>query len=195
MKNFFWRPSIKRKCDKEVEPLTIVSDAGVVSSGIAEGRLISHLIVDTTNRADIEELIRLHEHVPPGDVDVQWGQVSEYPDSVVLILWFKRPIQVAALLKFDILEQGIIVEQILISNLFCLQAGRPGDRIKSTLGAPSIYIEVHDTGFRPVWDKKFFKYISKEMKRRGFNRQQAKRAAKDVIEEIRSFGRLRAPGR
>lgn len=62
------RPSIKIRKEHEKRAVTIVADAGIAVDGIGGGRLIPLLILDTTDRPDLEELIRVHQHLTPGDV-------------------------------------------------------------------------------------------------------------------------------
>src|SRR4051794_2851730 len=90
----------------------IVAD-GAMAGPVAEGSLIPVLILDTTRRQDVEEVIRLHKFLPPGDADSNWALVDKMPDIVVLILDFVRPVKTRALLTFSIRQQGILVEAAL----------------------------------------------------------------------------------
>src|SRR6478735_1040359 len=58
---------------REAVPIPIVSDAAMGTVGIAEGRIIPVLIVDTTLRPDIDDLVRAHEHLGPGDARSAFG--------------------------------------------------------------------------------------------------------------------------
>ena len=51
----------------------VVGDAAIAASPFVEGRLVPLVIVDTSGRPDLEELVRVHKHLPPGDVETQWG--------------------------------------------------------------------------------------------------------------------------
>jgi hypothetical protein len=177
--------------EQERRPVPIVGDAAIAAAPIADGRLIPLLIIDTSDRDDLNELIRIHEHLPPGDVDFQWGVPPGSTDRVALVLSFKKPIETVAILEFDIVAQGILVEQILTAMVLYLQSGRPGDRLKTTPGASRIFVEVSDTGFRKHWDKIFLKRLTKEMKTKGLSNQQAKLAASTAIEEMRAIVQLR----
>lgn len=48
----------------------IVAD-GAIASQVADGRMTPLVIIDTTDRPDVEELVRLHNHLSPGDVAYQ----------------------------------------------------------------------------------------------------------------------------
>ena len=55
---------------------------------------VTPLILDVTERPDVEELVRVHRYLPPGDVRVQWGTLATRKESVSLILRFTRPSEV-----------------------------------------------------------------------------------------------------
>jgi hypothetical protein len=161
-------------------------------SVIGDGRLIPLVILDTSDRPDLEELIRVHQHVAAGDVVVQWGQLEGRLENVALYLWFKRPGELLAIVEFDIVKQGGLVDQIMHVNGLYIQGGRPGDRLKHNLDAPKVILEVPDTGVRDLWDEKFHREIAARMRQdAGFGRQQAKRAARQYITEWRRFGDFR----
>lgn len=177
--------------ERERRPVPIVGDAAIAAAPIGDGRLIPLLIIDTSDRADLAELIRIHEHLPPGDVDIQWGIRPGSSGRVALFLSFKKPIEAVAILEFDIITQGILIDQILAANVLYLQSGRPGDRLVTTLDAPRIFVEVPDTGFRKDWDKMFRKRLTRSMKIQGLRSQQARKAAAEAIELMRTLGRVR----
>lgn len=175
----------------EAQPARIINDAAVATVGVGDGRLIPLVIIDSVERPDIEELVRVHECLPPGDVRVQWGELKSGPGGIALLLTFTRPVEALLVLNFDIVRQGGVVDQILSSRALYLQAGREGDRLSNTLDAKRILIEVPETGFSKTWDGILFKYLVKDFRRKGLPKQQAKDAAKGAIEEWRKFDRLR----
>jgi hypothetical protein len=111
--------------------------------------------------------------------------------TVALILSFRRPAEAVAILNFDIVTQGGLVDQILTARGLYFQPGREGDRLVSTIDAPKILVEVSDTGFRDTWTSMLHHHIAKDMRKRGLSRQQAKAAASRFIEEWRRFGNVR----
>jgi hypothetical protein len=177
--------------EREKRPVTIVGDAAIAAASIGDGRLIPLIIIDTSDRPDLNELIRVHEHLPPGDVDVQWGVLPGSVDRIALVLSFKKPVEAIAVLEFNIVEQGILVDQILTAKILYLQSGQPGDRFITNPAASRIFIEIPDTGFRERWDKLFHKRVTKDMRTKGLSRQEARQAASQAIREMREFGRLR----
>ena len=59
----------------EMQPVRIVSDAAVSMRGAFGGRLVPLVILDTSDRPDIDELIRVHHaSLKPGDVKIQWAE-------------------------------------------------------------------------------------------------------------------------
>lgn len=186
----FSRSRIQVRNVSEAKPIPIVGDAAIATQQMGDGRLIVLLIVDTSERADLQELIRLHALLPPGDVGCQWGSLKS-DAQVALILNFIRPAEMTAILEFDVVEQGCLVEQILHSNGLYLQAGKPGDKIRTTLDAPRIFIEVPDTRFRPIWDRIFRKHLTKYARLDGVSRQEARNRVAAWIKEWRKFGNFR----
>src|SRR6266853_4244348 len=85
---------------REARPVRIVADAAVSVRGLHGGRLLPLLLLDTSDRPDIAELIRVHESFGTGDVKVQWGQVQGHEGTVALFLTFIRPLELFMVLEF-----------------------------------------------------------------------------------------------
>ncbi|MGA9109745.1 MAG: hypothetical protein WB290_05550 [Smithella sp.] len=175
----------------ETKPVRIVADAAIATRNLNEDRLIPLVILDTTERPDIEELIRIHAYITPGDVMIQWAKLKNSEGTIVLILSFKRPSELSVVINFDIVKQGILVDQILTSKGLYIQAGRDGDRFITNPHAKKIIIEIPDTGFLKTWDQLFHSKIMNDMRNNGLGRHQAKNAATMFINELRKFGKLR----
>jgi hypothetical protein len=188
------KTEIPTKNPWEARPATIISDAAVATVNVGEGRLIPLVIIDSSERPDIEELVRVHEYLPPGDVTVQWGHMENTPEWIALFLRFVRPVEVLLVLNFNIVKQGGIVDQILLSRALYLQSGRAGDRFRNTIDAKRILIDVPETGFGKTWNGLLFKRLVKDFRQRGLPKYQAKEAARGLIEEWRKFGRSRLWG-
>jgi hypothetical protein len=188
------RGTIDLSKPEEGIPVRIVGDAAIAQHGLGEGKLIPLLILDTRNRPDIDELIRVHEHLPPGDVLSQWAQVENRTGTISLILQFQRPSKVTIIVEFDIVQQGVLVDQILRARTVFLQAGRPGDRFITNPDAQKISAGIAEGGFSGLWDSMWHKHLTTDMRASGLKRSEAKRAARQVIDELRSFsGRVRIP--
>jgi len=167
----------------------IAGDAAIAQRGVGEGKLIPLLILDTRERPEIEELIRVHEHLPPGDVTSQWGQIEGKTGTVALILQFKRPVSATAIIEFSIIGQGILVDQILGSGGVYLQAGSPGHRFISDPDARKILVDIVEGGFSEAWDAMWYKSLTSDMRAKGLKRSEARHAARQVMDELRSFAR------
>lgn len=189
----FGKPKAKVEHFPAEELVTIVADGLVSTAMVADGRMLPVLIVDTRDRPDVDEYVRVHANAPNGDVRVQWAHAPEL-DTVVLLLSFERPLVMHLRIGFRLAaHQGILVEQILAMGGFYLLAGRDGDRLKTTMTRQRIIIEAPDTGFRPIWDKIFHRHTMKVLQARGLGRAQAKAAAHEAIAMMRKTGQFRMP--
>lgn len=173
--------------------VAIAGDGIIGAANVGDGRMIPVLILDTSNRADIEDYIRVHATSPPGDVRVQWAYMPDR-EMVVLMLTVERPLVMKMLIGFQLSDNhGILVEQILKVRGLYLQAGRGGDRLRTTFDRHRVVVEVPDTGFRPTWDKIFLKHTVSVLRHRGLPRSRAKIAARDAIDMMRETGSFRLP--
>lgn len=171
--------------------LPIISDAGIAGP-VADGRLVPALIVDTGARPEVAEMIRVHEHLPPGDVASQWASVAESDDLVALVLKFERPVALEVTLLFSIERQALVIDSVLNAGALYLQAGQAGDRLSTRLDAPRILIEIPDMGFGPHWDILLRKRMTNVMATRlGVSRRKARPAAEKFIREMRRLRGLR----
>jgi hypothetical protein len=182
---------IEMKSAQEAQAVSVVGDAAIASTGIGHGRLIPIIIIDSTRRPDLLEVIAAQEHLPPGDVVVQWGSLAKRHNHIALIFRFQRPTERTAVVEFDIVKQGILVEQILQSNALYIQAGKVGDRVINDLNQPKMLIEVPDTGFRGHWDRLYFDAIFQHARRDGLSRSKAKEAAQTYIGQIHEMTKFR----
>lgn len=179
----------------EKEPVPIVWDAVVASRGLAEGRMIPLLIIDTSQRPDIEDMVRAHEHFGPGDATSTWALPSRFDKSRIgLVLSITKPSRCIIILEFDVASQGGVVDQIVHAQGVYLQPGRLGDRLASTIDKDRLLVEVPSTEFHKDWDKIFRKALNKEFRKRGLARSKAKQAAEDFMKEWRRFGSIRMSG-
>ena len=175
--------------DEEVIP--IISDAGLASKSIGDGKMMPVLILDTSKRPDVEYLIKNHINLPSGDATTAWGRIKGQSDSLALIFNFSRPSDLSFVLVFEIEKQGILIDSILKSRGVYLQAGRIGDRLVNTMDNPRVVVEVPDTGFSEKWGKIWEESIVRSLKRKGMSKKQAKKACSEVISEMHKFTRMK----
>jgi len=176
----------------ESEPVPIVSDAAVTTQGIADGRIIPVLILDTSLRPDIEDMIKAHKHVGDGDAKSAWSIPSRFnTDKISLILTMARPSHCVILIEFNIVRQGGVVDQIIQAQGVYIQPGKKGDRLRTTMDHDRILVEVPSKHFRAEWDKMLSKAIFKDFKRKGLSRSEAKLASNDFVKTWRELGSKR----
>lgn len=177
---------------REANPVRIVADAAISTGGLHGGRLLPVILLDTSERPDIAELIRLHESLGPGDVKVQWGGLKNHEGTVALFINFIRPVEAFMVLEFDIVRQGILVEQVLTAKGICIaRAENTEDRLMKNFDRPKVIVEIGDTGYRETWDDLFYKHVVQKFRKRGLSRSDSRRAARIAIEELRKFGSFR----
>lgn len=186
------KAEIKTRDTYEKFPLRIIADAVIAIRGLGGGRLIPLVILDTADRPDVEEFIRVHQTATkPGDVKVQWGQIEGHDKTVAFFLTFIRPSEVFMALEFDIVKQGILVDQVLVGKGLYLQAGREGDRFAKDPDRPKVLLEVGDLGFEKLWDKIFHRHVEKHFREHGLSRTEARNATRSAISQMREFGNFR----
>lgn len=176
---------------REVELIPIVSDALIASRGIGGGRLIPLVILDTTERPDVDELVRLHQHLSPGDAGCLWGQRKGRKDKIALVVRFERPSRVLIIIEFDIARQGGFVDRILRSQGLYIQPGRRGDRLRSTMENPRLLVEIPDADFKRQWERMLRKQFAQRFRNEGLSRREAKQAVDRFLEEWRKLGSFR----
>jgi hypothetical protein len=169
----------------------IVGDGAIATKSIGEGRIVPLIIFDEQTRPDLAELVRVHQEFGPGDAASQWAAVENAENAVALIISFRRPMEITAVFQFNLNKYDGFVDQIMSAQTVYVQAGKRGDRLKPNVNAPKIFIEIPDRGFRPFWDDIFYRNAVRRMREGGLNRQRAKQAARQYIEEWRKFGNTR----
>jgi hypothetical protein len=178
----------------QLKPITIVNDGAIATAGTALGRLVPLLILDSSDRPDIADVIEAHTVQSAGDVDAVWGNPTgskaDQGILVHLILHFIRPIDSYLIIGFDNRRSGL-VDQIVRSRLVYIQGGRPGDRLSNRFDASRILVEVRDTGFEEIWERMFFKATFAEFRSRGLNKKQSVNAAREAISMLRELGDIR----
>ncbi|GAB3729425.1 hypothetical protein GCM10027590_37070 [Nocardiopsis nanhaiensis] len=147
------------------------------------------LVIDTSSRPDIAELIRIHKHTGPGDVNFWWSRSGA--DKVGLRIVFKRPTEVTIDIEFDVKETGGVVDQIITSQLAYIQGGQPGDTVSQQLDKAKILVEIPNTEFKDDWPKIWARSLTKQFKSQGHSKKEATNMAEQVMSTWRSFGRFR----
>lgn len=179
------------------EIIKIVADGAFATASIADGRLIPVLILDTSSRPDIEDLIKAHRDFSPGDAKSMWSQNIKGTEKVWLVISFERPSACRAILEFNIVKDGGTVDQIINSEALYLQSGKEGQRLSTTLGKEGvrILVEVPSSHFKPEWNERLYNTLVSEGRRKSLSKALAKEYASGVIEDWRQVTGLRMKGR
>ena len=169
-------------------PVVIVDDALIATKGSLNGRGIPLIILDTTNRPDIVDLFHFHTNYRTGDIKSNWGKLSKRDNKVSLILRFIQPVETVLILEFEMVDQGILVESILQTQVLYIQPGKPGDRFITTMdNLERILIEVPENGFREYWDKEFRKALIKKFKKDGINNKDLNQVVDEAISKMKEI--------
>ena len=188
------KSEIKLRHPREAQPIPIVSDAAISTRGVHGGRQLPVLLLDTSERPDIAEYIRIHEKLGPGDHRYQWGQIQGHEGTVAVFITCIRPMELFFVLEFDIVKQGILVEYALGGEgIYLTKADGPGDRLTNNLNRPKVIFELGDTGFRKFWDELFRKHLAAHFREDGMSRSESRHAARSLIDELKKIGSLRMP--
>lgn len=182
---------IKFKYQK-ASPVKIVADGLISAPEVGEGRFIPMILLNTTGRPDIDELLRVHEHTPPGDVITQWAIVP-FKSQMVLHMQFKKPIECQFEILFDIDKQGALVDAIMHAQAVYIQSGQPGESVSGSLSNAKsrILAEIPRTDNFKTWDKVIHKVMTKKMRLKGLDRTTARQAASDVLKTAREMWNVR----
>lgn len=173
-------------------PVRIIADGIIASRGVGGGRMVPLVIVDSTQRPEVNEIVRLHEHLPPGDATTQWGTRVRTRGKIALFLHFSRPMSINLLLEFGLPTQAGLVDQIITAKCLYLQPGSDGDRLAATLDSPRILIEMPSTGFENDWEQILHSSIAADLRQKGLPRRDSREAAKEFVQEWRKqFGGFR----
>lgn len=176
---------------QKLSPVNIVGDGLVSTVTRGEGRFIPALILDTSQRPDIDELLRVHQHYPPGDAASTWASVPLSKASIALNLRFIKPIECEFAISFIPEAHAILIDGILHAQGLHFMAGCPGDNLSTTMDNPKIMVEVPRLGFAAVWEKRMPKIVSERFRAQGLSRQEARRAAGEFIRSTREILTMR----
>ncbi|WP_415330918.1 hypothetical protein [Clostridium perfringens] len=185
---------IKFKFGKEIrsiKTLRIVTIGSISSTYVANGKTIPVLIVDTTEDREIEKALLLHKGIGRGKVLTSWaGSFDE--KQIILCVDIIEPSPIKFKLIFEVVKNCATVDLIVNSQLLYIQPGKQGDKLKTTMSAPRIQIEVPSTHFYNEWyriyEKNLIKYFCRE---KGLSKEVAKQATIDLYKEIGQFREFR----
>lgn len=172
----------------------IVSDGGLSSPFIGEGRFLPALIIDVEDNVEVTELIKLHNGIPPGDTELQWALPDTFfsPKSISLNLKFTKPMKVQFGIDFRFEDQYSLVDGIIQSRGFYLMTGKASDRVSQSING-SILVEVPHMNFDKKWNDLLISTLKKKYRKMGASRKDARKYANEHIKSMRSVWNVRRP--
>ena len=95
----------------EEQPLQVM-EAGVGPLDPVQGSYFVSFLVDLSNRPDLVEIIEAHK-TTEGECTTRWFTRPDDDAAFCLLLSFTSPIKAKAILSFDILRHGLIVDSLI----------------------------------------------------------------------------------
>ena len=170
----------------------IIANGAMSAPFIGEGRLIPGLVVDTGTDDNLRELIEYHQDTPPGDTVLLWSKKALNNKRLVLNIEFSKPMELQFGIGFDVHQHYSLIDGIIQSRGFYLQAGRPGDKF-SNLDISKILLEVPNLGFDQQWESLLVDTIRRQYRRDGLSRKDANLATQQHVKSMREVWRIRRP--
>ena len=160
-----WRSAEIELEEHGVEPLRLLQ-LGISPRGKdADAGYHVTFLADLTERKDLMEIIEAHR-TAEGECDTVWAGRPEDRKSFMLLLTFKKPMAARAILEFDLMRHGPIVDCLINgTSSILLMPGVAGEDLKRMHEEkrPSVAIEVATTFPREEWEKLWTKVISEEL--------------------------------
>ena len=168
---------------REVLPLRIVADAAMSTRGLHGGRILPVVLLDTADRPDLDDLIGVHRIN---------GQIEGHKGTVGLFLTFIRPMEIFAIIEFDIVRHGLLLDLALSGQgIYIARSNGDDDRFRKAIDRPKLLVELADTGFGKKWNEIFHKQIAEHFRENGLSKSESKNAAMSAISELRKIGALK----
>lgn len=178
---------------KKVKLVDIINDGLVSTVERGEGRFIPSLILDTSPYPEIEHLLQVHLHCPPGDAESTWTEMPSSGFDIALNLKFVRPLECEFAIRFIPEKHALLIDAILHAQSLYFLSGKAGDRMSTTMENPKILVEIPKSEFVTRWEKRLPKIYVKKFRADGLGRLEARRAAVEMIESMREMWKLRRP--
>ena len=134
--------------------VSVVATSSIASIGIADGKNLPVIFIDTTNRPDIKNAIHNHLFVESGDVSTAWVRVdTKDNDNIQLLIELKKPSECKFVINFEIYKHGGSVDLIMNNGGCYLQSAEDGTKVSQSINAPRILVEVISPKILNEWDK------------------------------------------
>lgn len=143
----------------------VVSGAHVTSSGVANGRAIPVVFVESDSENKVNELIHIHKGIDNGNCSSQWGMTLKR-DKPFLHLSFTLPQKLNLMIYFDVVKYGLLVDQILYSQCMYLAVGEPDCSLSENIDCEKILLELPETVFASEWEILYPKMFCKHLRKK-----------------------------
>lgn len=167
--------------------LPIVGDGMIGHPGIQSGLLVPVLIVDCARHPALETLVHAHKDTPPGDVVSSWGWNRLSKKNVYLTLRFKQPVETSTTVAFQVSNQGILVDSIIVARAVYLQPLSSGGRVSEGFERPKIIVEIPASASFPVWESVYRNDLLSKYRAHGLSRSESKTAVDEHLTITRDF--------
>jgi len=174
----------------ETTPVKVIDISSIAGKGVADGKMIPLLFLNTEDRPDIEEAIINHINVDFGDVETLWvKKLSLFSRSgLFLLVILKKPSLCNILITFDIFKHGLGIDLIVENGGFYLQSSKHGTKFIENPDAPKIMVEMISTDFVNDWNRMFHSEVAKTLrKKHKVSATKAASLATDYINEMRKI--------
>lgn len=174
----------------KIRTFSIVEEGLRSHESIGEGRMIPALVLDVEDNQDIIDLFKVHESITAGDVVMNWTQDFFNREDLIFKMTFSKPMNIEFGIRFNIEKDFILIDGIIQSKGLYLRSGKKGEKV-SQVTENTILVEVPDMRMKSIWNEMIQKTLTKSYKSKGFPKSEAKIIAKQHIDSIREFWKIR----
>lgn len=183
-----WKPRVDNKGDICAK---VVNTAALSISGIANGRTIPVVILQSDPDQKIDTAINGHIGIPTGNCLSQWGRTWN-GEKILLHLELSSPVAISILIPFDIIGNGPTIDQIIHTQCLYLMTGAPGTKLSENLDKARILLEIPSREFASEWQKMYKKRYCKHLRKTyHISRKASESVFEKIQEEFSSVKNLR----
>lgn len=176
----------KRRTKVEGAPVVrVVSDAGIATPSVADGKLMPVLTLNSKDVPELTTMLDFHQNTPPGDVTSTWLVQRFSKSYMYLLLEFVKPTEMKVAIEFKLSKHPPVIDGIIISHGFYLRTNDTSDHFADDLESPCIIVEVPDETIPPYWEELYRKLTLKKIKKAGYSKKEAQELSKEHISRMR----------
>lgn len=159
---------------------TVVNTAALSAVGVANGRTVPVVILQSDEEKKIDAVINAHSGISGGNCKSQWGCTYDR-NTILLHLEFTEPVVVKIIIPLDIIQNGATIDQIIHTQCLYLMTGNPEMKLAQNLCKERILLEVPSREFADEWRKLYKKKYCKHLRK---THHISSKAAKDVFDKL-----------